>query len=257
MKSRTLTLTILAVFLMVGSAMALPFNDRDPQINILNAPGSEHDLQEVFDTVITSGDVPDAYGDQEEAALWTQTDGNIDSYVLTMFTAAAGTLGVYSGGTEVDLLYVDDAIGGIGPGSADNTISFDVYNSGVLEFGGNTYAGFDSFGFYWRVGQNTYYTEDDKNTNDTARALAYLVEEGTVVDRNAYGAYGDSIVREVTYSGNDDWLIAFEDGGDWDFNDAVFLIEDMKPVPEPGTIVLLGAGLVGLAAWTRRKKFQK
>jgi hypothetical protein len=28
----------------------------------------------------------------------------------------------------------------------------------------------------------------------------------------------------------------------------------VQPVPEPGTAILIGAGLVGLAAWTRIKK---
>ncbi len=52
-------------------------------------------------------------------------------------------------------------------------------------------------------------------------------------------------------------LLAFEDllnGGDQDFNDLVFLASGVAPVPEPGTLVLLGGGLAGLFAYARRRR---
>jgi hypothetical protein len=42
----------------------------------------------------------------------------------------------------------------------------------------------------------------------------------------------------------------------WDFNDAVFFVEDMAAVPEPTTMLLFGSGLLGLAAFARRKTKQ-
>ena len=63
-------------------------------------------------------------------------------------------------------------------------------------------------------------------------------------------------------------LVSFEDllgGGDEDYNDHEFSFTNVKaeealppkdthPLPEPSTAILLGSGLLGLAAWRLRKK---
>jgi hypothetical protein len=58
------------------------------------------------------------------------------------------------------------------------------------------------------------------------------------------------------------WTIGFEDiairnaqgvlQGDYDYNDFIFQIESIEPVPEPLTLILLGSGLLGLTAIRRK-----
>jgi len=230
-------------------AFAVPFdplNDRPIAIGV--APSSEATLQSILDDAFSyagpAGTV-DAISDQNPTGMWqhaalpgtgpfTTAPAMLVEYAGN---AASNTFGIFSGTDSDALTSATIFTGAASSGSAALLYWTDQHTLNILcspgVCGAGTYnidAG--RFGFFLGGVDGNMYTVDDLNPGGRAYALAY--EDPTA---------------PTTF------VLAFEDlaHGDFDYNDMVVRVESIKPIPEPGTLLLMGAGLLGLALWDRRR----
>ena len=103
------------------------------------------------------------------------------------------------------------------------------------------------FGFYYGIHTGgvsdlsvdyTYYSDWSLNTKDA----------------------GDQHIA-IEWNGEENIRIHLEDlrtnNADWDWEDMTVSGNDLQPVPEPATMLLLGTGMIGLAGVGRKKLFKK
>jgi hypothetical protein len=106
------------------------------------------------------------------------------------------------------------------------------------------FGGGNLFGYFLKVGNTFYYSDNALNGNGGPRVVTYAGDGSNKIEAtNGVFTPGE-------------YLQAWEDGTDFDYNDFVVVVESVHPVPEPAALGMFGLGalLIGFAASRRRRE---
>ena len=178
--------------------------------------------------------------------------GNIEDVLSNNAHAMLG--GIYSGLSNITLQRVGQ----------QTWTGYGVQANLLAEYAG--YAPRNAFGWYDAADPSnaaTIFAGANVPGDSAYTSLGGLRTFGFYLDPNGNSAHrmysGVSPYQAVVYKVLDfdhEYIVGFEDlklpGGDVDFQDLIVRAKVAAPVPEPGTIILVGTGMLGLVGFRRR-----